>query len=130
MNLTDEYARSRFVRIIENGEGKLIYHSLLGNPTIIDEGAKEILKIFLQPQSIDSFLTDYELDNESKEALTQLVTNGFLVHPCEDTRESFFNKVGEKIHNATGGKELRVLDLSVSELCNFGCSYIVSIHVL
>lgn len=125
MKLTGEYISSRFVRMIETEEGKLIYHSLQGNPTIIDDGTKEILKIFLQPRSIDSFITDYELDNESMDALTQLVTNGFLAHPSEDTREIFFEKVSEKIHNVTTGKELRVLDLSVSELCNFGCHYCI-----
>ncbi|MCX6813490.1 MAG: SPASM domain-containing protein [Candidatus Azambacteria bacterium] len=111
--------------MIESREGKLIYHSLQGNPTIIDNGAKEILEIFLQPQSIDSFLANYELDDESRKALIQLVVNGFLVHPYKDTREIFFKKVSKKIHNAITGKELRVLDLSVSELCNFRCHYCI-----
>ncbi|MFC1615450.1 hypothetical protein ACFL2L_01495 [Patescibacteria group bacterium] len=96
MKFTGEYVSSRFVRLIENGESKLIYHSLRGNPTIIDAGAKEILKNFLQQQSINSFLANYELDDESKKTLTQFVSNGFLVHPCEDTRESFFKKVKKK----------------------------------
>ncbi|MFC1615449.1 radical SAM protein [Patescibacteria group bacterium] len=34
------------------------------------------------------------------------------------------------MHNATEGKELRVLDLSVSELCNFKCRYCVHSRAL
>ena len=125
MKLTGEYVSTRFIRMIEYGESKLIYHSLRGNPTLIDDGAKEILDIFSQPRSIDSFLANYELDDESRIALTQLVANGFLVRLCENERESFFSAVSKGIYNAVIGKELRVLDLSVSELCNFGCRYCV-----
>lgn len=126
MNMDGEYISSRFIRRIEIGDGnELIYHSLRGNPIVIDGGAKEILKIFSRSKSIDAFLKDYELDIESTETLKRLINDGFLAHPREDIRESFFEEVGNKIADAIKGKELRVLDLSVSELCNFGCKYCV-----
>lgn len=130
MKLTGEYVSSKFIRLVKNEESKLIYHSLRGNPTIIDDGAQEILDIFLQPQSIDYFLANYELDDESRKTLIKLVVNGFLVHSREDTREFFFKKVSKRIQSATEGKELRVLDLSVSELCNFRCRYCVHSRAL
>jgi len=126
MNINKEYISSRFIRRIEiDDDNELIYHSLRGNPMVIDGGAKEILKIFSLPKSIDAFLRDHELDVESMETLKRLINDGFLAHPCEDIRERFFEDVGNKIADAIKGKELQVLDLSVSELCNFGCKYCV-----
>ena len=121
-----KYISSRFIRRIKIGDNsELVYHSLRGNPMIIDSGAREILKIFSQPKSIDAFLGECELDIESMEVLKQLINDGFLVHSSEDVREYFFEDVSNKITDAIKGKELRVLDLSVSELCNFGCKYCV-----
>lgn len=126
LSMNGKYISSRFIRRIEIGDNnELVYHSLRGNPMVIDSGTREILEIFSRPKSIAAFLRDHELDAESRETLKQLINDKFLLHPHEDVRRHFFEDVSNKIVNATEGKELRVLDLSVSELCNFGCKYCV-----
>jgi len=51
-----------------------------------------------------------------------LVHNGFIISPEDDERERILN-FESIITEAASGRNIHILDLSVSEVCNFGCKY-------
>lgn len=130
-NLHGRIKNSQFTRFISLTHDKsLIFHSLAGNPTIIDSGARKVLEAFRRPRSFCSFRREYEIDRQTQETISILVANKFLVSQKEDERETYIGDIDSIIRKAAVGGNLRVLDLSVSECCNFGCKYCIHSRAL
>jgi len=117
------YQTSQFIRILNAPDDQfLIYHALIGNPTVINKSTNEILNYFKQPRNNEDFIGEFEVNQSVDDVVTVLVQNSFIVQPQDDQREKMFN-FDTIIIEAASGKNMHVLDLSVSEVCNFGCKY-------
>ncbi|PIY97220.1 MAG: hypothetical protein COY66_00675, partial [Candidatus Kerfeldbacteria bacterium CG_4_10_14_0_8_um_filter_42_10] len=117
------YQTSQFVRCLKIPNGQhLVYHTLIGNPTVINGSTKEILDYFGQPRTVHDFLDQFEVNRSVEGVIVFLAQNQFVVFPEDDQREKVLS-LETIITDAASGKNMHVLDLSVSEVCNFGCRY-------
>lgn len=117
------YQTSQFVRCLKAPNDQfLVYHTLIGNPTVINGSAKEILDYFSRLRTAGDFLGQFEANRNVERAIAILAQNHFIVQPDDDQREKVLS-FEAIISDAASGKNMHVLDLSVSEVCNLGCRY-------
>lgn len=125
------YQTSQFARtvVLPKG-GTVVYHSLIGNPAIVDDGGVELLGVFRKPHSLLDLRTDYDIDTQTENVIATLIECGLLIVHGEDQREVWLADIDHTIQQAALGNNLEVLDLSVSERCNFGCTYCIHARAL
>lgn len=106
---------SRYVRIIENESGALAYHSLKGN------------LYFLEPTYFWVLIHFEDLNAAQKRRddriIRDLASAGFFVEDKIDERKFIAAKNAKWMRKVIGGGQLRLLNLMISEACNFGCRH-------
>lgn len=106
---------SPFVRIIEGKRGALAYHSLQGNLFLLEPEYLWILKNF-------DHLSEIEKKSRTK-IIRDLMKANYIVDENTDERRFMIRKNAEWMKKVISGAQLRLLNLMISEACNFGCKH-------
>lgn len=124
MQLTDRtiLVRSRHVIVLPRGANYVVHHSLLGNPTVIDQQALALLHAFEAPTSISAVRKLHSSRNFLRK-LRAFTTAGFLVRRGTDERAAIRRRVQRTLDHARRGENLMALGLILDEACNFGCGF-------
>ena len=114
------FQTSRYVRAIEGEKGAILYHSLFSKPLLVSKDVVAILKAFFNQRTIYDFVVERKLSNS--DILQILRDNYLLVEVDLDERALLGERIKKHCETLQSGSQLRRLDLSVSEVCNFACA--------
>lgn len=103
---------SRFVNVIEDGDSFIIFHSQMGGACRVDSGILNILK------NIESFGDTN--DSNILEVMNEFKNKGFLV---DDDIDYLSHSGNEQLFQRESGKQIKTIQLVVSNNCNFKCKY-------
>lgn len=119
LDLKSKIKVSEFLRVIDKGyDNVILYHTLFGMPTLVN---RDILKLLDLVKNND-ILTWDTIDNEDLEILQN---NYFIVDEIANERQILKEKIEWYKSSAIEWKEIRSLDLLISEACNFWCSHCI-----
>ncbi len=118
---------SRYLNVVKRG-GKndfLLYHSLFGRLCAIDGNLMKLVSLFDSEQDLESFskLLPKHLHDDVMGFITTLINKSFLIGVGRneyDEIDSFLSYLHE---NKTTGRQVKIIQLVVSNLCNFSCKY-------
>ncbi|MBF8280531.1 MAG: Elp3 protein [Candidatus Magasanikbacteria bacterium] len=129
LNLNVAYVKSPFVRVVQNGDSAVIWHSLFGYPKIVPVETLEFLEFFSTPKTICSQLGN-ELTSEDREAIEEFLRCYFLVLEDFDDRAFLEEKMRTREAEIVSGSLINYLELIMSEACNFRCTYCIHFNNL
>lgn len=118
---------SKYIQIVKRARDYAVYHSLFGNLCLIDQGGIDFLKSFQVPRTITETirsLAHYD-PSEIRTYLRELKARYFLVPDGCDEYEIIDNDIAERKHHLKSGYLVRALQLVVSNVCNFRCTYCI-----
>lgn len=117
------YILSPYVRFMHDyiSNQVMVFHSLFGNPRILNQEAVEFLKIFNKPLTIKK--VQKYTDGDSAEIIKSLQEIHFLIEPTEDERQILHQRKAEQLRKVRAKQTLEHISLSVSNLCNFACDF-------
>jgi uncharacterized protein len=125
MITTEKLQLSKFVRILQRENDYAVYHSLFGGLCLIDSGILELLKAFVSPKSAYEVIEAYP--QYTKEYLESFLSvfkpRQFLINPGCNEYDSLTQKAEYRKSNLHTGQQLGVIQLIVTNLCNFRCEY-------
>jgi radical SAM protein with 4Fe4S-binding SPASM domain len=101
---------SKHARFVSGNSGSILYHSLFSAPVIISP-------------RLHRLLVAHEV--EDVDTINLLKERYLLVGPETDERKLLNQRIREHYETLALGSQLRQLDLSVSEVCNFGCQHCI-----
>ncbi len=123
-NLT-RLVKSPHLVVIKHGLGYVVYHSLLGCPTVINASGFRVLNLFRKPHCLMDVKKRYEVQGLNH-WLQAFVGQRFLIREGTNERAILERAVDKVIRRIARGKQLASLGLILDESCNFNCSYCVS----
>lgn len=104
-----------FGRIIQGKLGALVYHSLKGNLFFLEPEYARVIKNFGK-------LSKAQKDSKPQ-IISDLIDAGYIISSGIDEREFIRQKNAKWMAKVAGGGQLRLLNLMISEACNFGCQH-------
>jgi uncharacterized protein len=107
---------SRYLQTIENNGHSLVYHSLRGNLFLLDPEYLAFLKMVVKSKVVSA-------DIQNKKMVSELIKAGYIVNGRENERDFLRIKNERWMKKVVGGGQLRLLNLMISEACNFGCAH-------
>lgn len=124
MQFTDRsiLVRSRHVVVLPHGPNYILYHSLLGNPTVVDEQVLALLHAFETPTSIGTARAAQPSRN-FRRRVRAFTGAGFLIRRGADERSPLRRRVKRTLVHVQRGDNLMALGLILDEACNFGCGF-------
>lgn len=127
MQLTDRsiLVRSRHVIVLPlgaNSTNSIVYHSLLGNPTVVDEKVLALLRAFDAPTSLGAARA-LQPSRDFRRRVRAFAGAGFLVCRGTDERARLRRGVERTLSGVERGENLMALGLILDEACNFGCDF-------
>lgn len=122
--------RSSFLRVIEENDRAVIWHSLFGAPKIVSIQTLRFLDLFIQPSSIETVLEEYDLGPDAEDIVGELVADHYLVPEGLNERELLASRMKEYESAITNGSLINYLELIMSEACNFRCTYCIHFNNL
>jgi uncharacterized protein len=129
LNLNTAYVKSLFMQVVKEGDSAVIWHSLFGYPKIVSTETLEFLESFSEPTTIHSRLGD-KLTEEEQEAIEELLEGYFLVREDFDDRVFLEEKMQTREAEIVSGSLINYLELIMSEVCNFRCTYCIHFNNL
>jgi len=120
----DKYRLSKYVFKVKRTEGYALYHSIFGNLCLLDKQAFNLLKSFQSAKTVQIVLKKYKsqtVQKKAQELIKEFLKRGFLIRPGTDECSEFKKFV--QIQNIKKGKETCIVQLVVSNICNFRCKY-------
>ena len=122
--------KSKFIQIVRVKDKVIIWHSLFGNPKIVSTEILSFLDIFSNPHRLNSVLDEYDCDENSRKAIQDLIESHYLVPKDFDERIFLAKYMKEREKMISDGSFINYLELIMSEVCNFRCSYCVHFNNL
>lgn len=112
---------SPFVQMVGNGSNQMVYHSLFGNPRVINQEGVAFLNLFKAP------ITPEETGNDCSGDLQPLIDSfraiKFLVDPEEDERGIIEEARRNHLLRLSSGQTVDRMGLAISDNCNLGCPH-------
>lgn len=104
-----------FIQVIKGDSGALIYHSLFGKLFFVEPDYLFVL---------DNFASLTELQKyKYQQVINDLVSAGYIVDDEVNERDVLAEKNNQWMVRLANGEHLRLLNLMISEACNFGCAH-------
>ena len=123
-NFNITYLKSPFVQVVRDGDSAVIWHSLFGHPKVVSVETLEFLELFSEPTTILSRIGD-ELTDEDRGAIEELLRSYFLVPEDFNDRAFLRERMREREKEIVSGSLIDYLELIMSEVCNFRCTYCI-----
>ncbi len=122
--------KSHFIQTIRGEEGYVIWHSLFGNPRIVSEEVLEFLNLFGTPHTLNNVIDADNTDDVQMTIIKDLISDNYLVSQGLDERRFLAKKMAEREHTIISGSLITYLELIMSEVCNFRCTYCIHFNNL
>lgn len=122
--------KSQFIQIVKGRDKDIIWHSLFGNPKIVSKETLDFIDIFSKPHQICSVLEGCDFEENTEESIQDLIESYYLVQKDFDERKFLARHMKEREKSITDGSLINYLELIMSEVCNFRCSYCVHFNNL
>lgn len=106
---------SAYLQTVRSQHGALCYNSLYGNLFFVEPDYLAILDSFASPRKIAA--------KKKSKKVQELIDARYLVQDDEDERRDLSNRNNIWVAKAVGGGQLQLLNLIISEACNFGCEH-------
>jgi len=126
---TTQLFKSSHLVVIPAGQEYVVYHSLFGHPTMVNQQGLEVLNLFSAPQTPADIRKQYSIPGLSK-WLRIFTKNRLLVRHSIHERTLLKRIVQRGIHRIAKGANLTSLGLILEEACNFDCQHCVSLKLL
>ena len=112
---------SPYFRTIEDkSSGKtMIFHSLFGNPRIINEEGMRFLNLFRQPVMLHEALS--ACDDDAQNVVKEFTESSFIVEANMDERKILQEKKSQHLQKVCTGKVVDRMGLAISNACNLSC---------
>ncbi|MGE5344200.1 MAG: radical SAM protein [Candidatus Omnitrophota bacterium] len=112
---------STYLRLIRRPNGvHIIYHQLFGNLRVINDSALQLLGLFHQPMTLERAYALYPQYGPLIQAFYNMY---YLVDPNADERDVIAHALKTREQQLKTGWFIGGVQLSVSDTCNFNCTY-------
>lgn len=122
--------KSRFIQVVGDGDKAVIWHSLFGNPKIASKETVELLDAFSVPTPLGSIFDRYDIGENGEEVIGSLFESHYLILEGFNEREFLAKRMQEQGCSITNGLRIEYLELIMSEVCNFRCTYCIHFNNL
>src|SRR3989344_4977160 len=120
-----EYQLSPNIRIIPDSESgmAMVYHTLYGNPRIVNDEGLRFLDLFKQPEATEEICEI--CDGDPRETIQEFAEIFFLVKPGFDEKEFLRQQKSQHLSRVSTGQTVDRMGLAISDSCNFGCTHCI-----
>jgi uncharacterized protein len=119
------FVASPYLHNVRKNDNFIVWHSLFGNPTIVNKGAFDYLSLFLTPTKLEDTLGSYKYKIMALELFDKFKKLKFVNPIGFDDRAFLEKKIDNRITKGLNGSFIDYLEIRVSESCNFNCSYCI-----
>ena len=119
------YQLSPNIRILSDSESEMamIYHSLYGNPRIVNLEGLRFLDLFKQPVTAEEI--SEICDEDPGDIIREFAKIFFLIEPGFNEKEFLCEQKGHHLSNVSAGQTIDRMGLAISDSCNFGCTHCI-----
>lgn len=117
--------RSKYLHAVANSKRFVVWHSLFGQPTILNCNSYAFLEHFETPTPAIVVLNRYPRLAGARQLLDSFRRLRFLNPPDFDERAFLERRIQARITQGLDGSFIDYLELRVCEACNFSCSYCI-----
>lgn len=120
-----KYRLSTNIRIISDPESEsaMIYHTLYGNPRIINNEGLRFLNLFRQSTTAEGI--SEICDGDPEETIQEFAEIFFLIEPGFDEKDFLRQQKSRHLSKISIGKTVDRMGLAISDSCNFGCIHCI-----
>jgi len=119
------FLKSQYLHSVSKRNQLIFWHSLFGNPTIVNKDAYEFLSQFSNPMNINDILKLYKVTDGVSQLFETFRKSKFINPIGYNEREFLKGIIQRRIEKGLNGSFIDYLELRVSEACNFNCSYCI-----
>jgi len=119
------YQLSRFFRSITDSETGLtmVYHSLFGNPQIVNEEGVAFFELFRVPLTHNEVVA--ACDGDPSSIIAELAGIHLLIEPGFDERGFLEQQRQQHLAQVVAKQTIDRMGLSISDFCNLGCPHCI-----
>ncbi len=119
------YKLSSYVRTVLDSESgaAMVYHSLYGNPRIVNREGLDFLSLFKNPITISRALDD--CDGDPSDVINEFSEIFFLIEPGFDEKKFLQQQREIRLLIVESQKSVDRMGLAISDSCNFGCKHCI-----
>lgn len=119
------YQLSPNVRTISDPESDMamVYHTLYGNPRILNDEGVQFLDLFRQPVTLEEVAE--VCDENPEEVVKEFTEIYFLVELGFDEKRFLYQQRSRYLTQVSQGQTIDRMGLAISDSCNFGCSHCI-----
>lgn len=110
------YHIAKNIAIIKENNHALVFNPLIGDMFFLDQNEIDLLETFRTPKEIN-------FEDKSKEIIENFISAYLIVKDDEEPIKYIERKNQEWLLSLKDFKRFYLLDLRISELCNFGCEH-------
>ena len=116
-----KYVLSPHSRVIKDkSSGKImIFHSLFGNPRIINDEGVRFLNLFREPITLNE--ASNACDDNAQNIAKEFMDAFFIIENGVDERKILQKKKDQHLRKVCSGKIVDRMGLEISNACNFAC---------
>ncbi|MBU4455049.1 radical SAM protein, partial [Patescibacteria group bacterium] len=120
-----KYQLSMNIRVIPDSESELamVYHTLYGNPRIVNKEGLRFLDLFKQPATIEE--TSKICDEAPRETIQEFAKIFFLIKHGFNEKEFLHKQKDLHLSKVSAGQTIDRMGLAISDSCNFGCVHCI-----
>lgn len=120
-----KYQLSINIRVIPDSKSELamVYHTLYGNPRIINKEGLRFLDLFKQPATTEEI--SKICDEAPKETIQEFAEIFFLIKHGFDEKEFLHKQKTQHLLKVSAGQTIDRMGLAISDSCNFGCVHCI-----
>lgn len=119
------FLKSQYLHSLSKRNQFIVWHSLFGNPTIVNKDAYDYLSLFSAPMNTNNILKLYKVTDGASQLFETFRKSKFINPVDFNEREFLEGIIQRRIEKGLNGSFIDYLELRVSEACNFNCSYCI-----
>lgn len=119
------YQLSPNLRILSDSESEMtmVYHTLYGNPRIVNLDGLRFLDLFKQPITTEEI--SKICDEDPGDVIREFAEIFFLVDPGFDEKDFLREQKSHHLLKVSAGQTIDRMGLAISDSCNFGCAHCI-----
>lgn len=120
-----KYQLSPNAHVISDPESEMAmaYHTLYGNPRIVNNEGLRFLDLFRQPITAEEISTI--CDEDPRDTIQEFAEIFFLVEPGFDEKKFLQEKKEQQLVQVQKRRTVDRMGLAISDSCNFGCTHCI-----
>lgn len=123
MNTDEMLQTSKYVQIVPRLKDFAVYHSLFGGICIVDKEIIQLFELFHSPTSLNEVITKGYPPEHIESFVNVFKPRHFLINPDVDEYDPIKEKIDHRRNHLHTGEQIGVIQLVVTNLCNFRCEY-------